>query len=270
MKVLGLGDNVIDRYTHTGIGYPGGNALNFSVYARLLSANAAYLGVFGDDRGAEHIRRVLQARGVDISHCLVVAGENGHASLTIEQGERRFLASNAGGIRQTTSMNFVLEDIPWLRQFALIHTGAYSYADDLLPALDILPGRLSYDFSDDFVIERALPLCRHLDYGFFSCAEQSLEDTRALLKAAQQAGCRLAIATRGAEGALLFDGNQWLSQLPELITPVDTLGAGDAFITAFLLAHSQGQTLAASLDQGSRFAAQICLMEGAFGEGINY
>ncbi len=270
MKVLGLGDNVIDRYTHTGIGYPGGNALNFSVYARLLSAKAAYLGVFGDDRAAEHIRRVLAARGVDISHCLVAPGENGHASLTIEQGERRFLDSNAGGIRQKISMDFALDDMPWLGQFTLLHTSAYSYADALLPALGMLPGRLSYDFSDDFDIERVLPLCCWLDYGFFSCADRSLEETRELLAAARHAGCRLPIATRGAEGALLFDGSRWLSQAPEFITPVDTLGAGDAFITAFLLAHAAGDTLAESLRQGAGFAARICLVEGAFGEGMAY
>ncbi|WP_413739071.1 PfkB family carbohydrate kinase [Sodalis sp. RH21] len=270
MKVLGLGDNVIDRYTHTGIGYPGGNALNFSVYARLLSAEAAYLGVFGDDRAAKHIRRVLAARRVDTSHCRVVAGENGHASLTIAQGERRFLGSNAGGIRRTTSMDFVLDDMPWLGQFALVHTSAYSYADALLPVLGKLPGRLSYDFSDDFDIDLALPLCRWLYYGFFSCAQRSLEETREVLEAAWRAGCRLPIATRGAEGALLFDGSQWLSQVPELITPVDTLGAGDAFITAFLLGHANGDSLAKSLRRGAGFAARICLTEGAFGEGMTY
>jgi len=270
MKVLGLGDNVIDRYTHTGIGYPGGNALNFSVYARLLSADAAYLGVFGDDKAAEHIRHVLSTRGVDSSHCLVVAGENGHASLTIEQGERRFLASNAGGIRKSTPMDFVLDDIPWLGQFALIHTSAYSYTDPLLPQLARLPGCLSYDFSDDFETDKIPSLCRWLDYAFFSCAERSLQESRELLKMAQQAGCRLPVATRGAEGALLFDGNQWLHQPPETITPVDTLGAGDAFITAFLLSHVSGRTLAESLRQGAAFAARICLMEGAFGEGMIY
>ncbi|TCV98746.1 PfkB family carbohydrate kinase [Biostraticola tofi] len=270
MKVLGLGDNVIDRYTHTGIGYPGGNALNFSVYARLLSAEAAYLGVFGNDPAADHIQRVLAARGIDISHCLVTPGENGHASLTIEQGDRRFLGSNAGGIRQSTPMDFALNDMPWLNQFALIHTSAYSYADHLLPALGLLPSLLSYDFSDDFDLGQALLLCRWLDYGFFSCAEYSLEESRRILAAAWEAGCSLPIATRGAEGALLFNGSHWLTQAPELITPVDTLGAGDAFITAFLLAHAGGGTQAESLARGAGFAAQICLMEGAFGDGMPY
>lgn len=270
MRVLGLGDNVIDRYTHTGIGYPGGNALNFSVYARLLSANAAYLGVFGDDSAAGHIRRVLEAREIDTSHCLVVPGENGYANLTIEHGERRFINSNAGGIRQTTSMDFILDDIPWLSQFSLIHTSAYSYVDELLPGLGRLPGRLSYDFSDDFEVEKIGHLCRWLDYGFFSCAERSMKETREVLEIAWNAGCRHAVATRGAEGALLFNGSVWMSQSPEIITPIDTLGAGDAFITAFLLAHLEGNTLPLSLRRGSLFAAEVCLIEGAFGEGRPY
>ena len=36
VKVLGLGDNVCDVYLHTGTMYPGGQAVNFAVYARML------------------------------------------------------------------------------------------------------------------------------------------------------------------------------------------------------------------------------------------
>lgn len=34
MKVLGIGDNVVDKYVHLRMMYPGGNALNFSVFAK--------------------------------------------------------------------------------------------------------------------------------------------------------------------------------------------------------------------------------------------
>lgn len=34
MKVLGLGDNVVDKYENLGIMYPGGNSLNFAVFAK--------------------------------------------------------------------------------------------------------------------------------------------------------------------------------------------------------------------------------------------
>jgi len=270
MKVIGIGDNVVDKYEHRRVRYPGGNALNFSVYAAMLDASAAYLGIFGNDAAADHVMRALAKFGIDIRHCRQVAGENGYARLTIEQGERVFLGSNLGGVRQTESMDFILQQMDWLNDFSLIHTSSYSYIDAQLPALATLSGWLSYDFSDDFVIAQVLPLCRWLDAAFFSCAGWSLVETRELLVQAVQAGSGLAVATRGEQGALLFDGKDWYQQEPETVTPVDTLGAGDAFITAFLLHLRQHGNITAALQAAAHFAARICLVDGAFGEGEAY
>lgn len=41
MNVLGLGDNVVDKYVNLKIMYPGGNALNFAVFAKSLAKTAA-------------------------------------------------------------------------------------------------------------------------------------------------------------------------------------------------------------------------------------
>ena len=46
LKVLGLGDNVCDVYLHTGTMYPGGQAVNFAVYARMLGAESDFMVVF--------------------------------------------------------------------------------------------------------------------------------------------------------------------------------------------------------------------------------
>ena len=45
IKVIGIGDNVCDQYYPAKIMYPGGQAMNFSVYAKMLGAQSAYLGV---------------------------------------------------------------------------------------------------------------------------------------------------------------------------------------------------------------------------------
>ena len=63
IKVIGIGDNVCDQYYPAKIMYPGGQAMNFSVYAKMLGAQSAYLGVFGNDRVAEHIISVLDEIG---------------------------------------------------------------------------------------------------------------------------------------------------------------------------------------------------------------
>ena len=57
VKVLGLGDNVCDVYLHTGTMYPGGQAVNFAVYARQLGAQADFMGVFGQDAVARRVQR---------------------------------------------------------------------------------------------------------------------------------------------------------------------------------------------------------------------
>ena len=75
-KVIGFGDNVADRYTNARIMFPGGNAVNFAVYAKEAGMDSSYLGVFGNDDIAEHIKASLTEIGVDISHCVTKeAGE---------------------------------------------------------------------------------------------------------------------------------------------------------------------------------------------------
>ena len=47
VNALGFGDNVVDRYEHIHTMYPGGNAVNFAVYAKKCgAARSAYMGIF--------------------------------------------------------------------------------------------------------------------------------------------------------------------------------------------------------------------------------
>lgn len=56
VKVLGFGDNVVDKYEHIKTMYPGGNTVNFAVYAKMFGAEkSAYMGYFGNDAEAEHV-----------------------------------------------------------------------------------------------------------------------------------------------------------------------------------------------------------------------
>ena len=62
VNALGFGDNVVDRYEHIHTMYPGGNAVNFAVYAKKCgAARSAYMGIFGNDAAAEHVIASLEA-----------------------------------------------------------------------------------------------------------------------------------------------------------------------------------------------------------------
>jgi len=279
MKVLGVGDNVVDKYVHIRKMFPGGNALNFSVYASMLGCESAYLGVFGSDDCAQHVQKTLAALNIDTSRCSYAEGPNGQAILTIEDGERRFISSNEGGISKSIPMEFIFEDPDYLQSFSVVHTGAYSHMDRYLSKLQALNAVISYDFSDDFDSDHALSLCPHIDAGFFSCTEWTEEDTKKLLEKAVKLGCTIAAATRGPQDAILFDGRSWFRQTPKAIKPVDTLGAGDAFIAGFLISYVEGQArsrfqpaslIEHSLEKAASFAAEICQVQGAFGHGLGY
>lgn len=279
MKVIGIGDNVVDDYAHIRTMFPGGNALNVSVYASMLGCESAYLGVFGSDAAAELVQQSLTGTGVDTSHCRCAAGPNGRAILTIEDGERVFVSSNEGGVSKSVSMQFVFDDLDYLRTFSIAHTSAYSYMDDHLARLQSLDPIVSYDFSDDFDAEHALSLCQYIDIAFFSCSAWTEAATIDLLEKALRCGCTLVVATRGSREAILFDGQSWFRQAPYPVTPTDTLGAGDAFISGFLVSYVGGRMAAdgqsatliqSSLDRAASFAAEICQVQGAFGHGLSY
>jgi fructoselysine 6-kinase len=60
VRICGVGDNVVDRYLELGLMFPGGNALNVAVFAKRAGAEAAYLGITGNDVLGEIVRRQLQ------------------------------------------------------------------------------------------------------------------------------------------------------------------------------------------------------------------
>ena len=100
VKVLGFGDNVVDLYDHLHLMYPGGNAVNFAVFAKRLGVErSAYMGIFGTDRAAEHVISSLEKEQVELVKCLQIPGENGWSRNTVVDGDRVFLDYNNGGIR---------------------------------------------------------------------------------------------------------------------------------------------------------------------------
>lgn len=60
--------------------------------------------------------------------------------------------------------------------------GLYSHVNHLLEELIDLPGKVSYDFSDDFSEEEILRAIDKVNFGFFSVSHLSEDETKAFLK----------------------------------------------------------------------------------------
>ncbi|WGW12380.1 PfkB family carbohydrate kinase [Saxibacter everestensis] len=286
MKVLGFGDNIIDWFVDRSIVYPGGNSVNFAVFARQLGVEASYLGVFGSDAGGAFLRQSISSEGVDLSHSAVRAGKSGVSTLTVIDGERTFGGWNGGGVTVSKPLQLDDELLAYVADFDLVHSSVYSRSEPELPKLRKTRTLVSFDLSseDEFrsadYLDRVVPFA---DLVLFSCSDLSPAQTRSLLTDGVARGAGLALGTRGTKGAIAYDGRCFVEGVaqpledPSLI--VDTMGCGDAFLTAFAVTllrtgwsrrkPPSADAISAALRGGAGFAASQCLVEGAFGHGTD-
>lgn len=287
MRVIGIGDNVCDKYEHLKTMFPGGQALNFAAYAKMLGADSSYMGVFGNDAAAAHVIRTLDELGVEHGRCRQYEGENGCARVTLTNGDRVFLGSNKGGVAKEKPLDLTGEDLEYIKGFSIIHTSNNSHFDSQLAIAAATGVPLSYDFSGQWTDEeRVAGVAPYASYVFLSCGSVTSEEARGICRNMHEQGCRMIIATRGSYGAMLFDGKDFYEQPPKLVEAVDTLGAGDSFATAFLLYFTESlkrapermkkdsgfyrEELKKAMVRGAEFASKTCLVRGAFGHGVTY
>jgi fructoselysine 6-kinase len=279
MKVIGLGDNVVDKYEHLRTMYPGGNALNFAVYAKRLGVDTAFLGAFGTDREAAHVQESIQEIGLDISHSKVYEGENGCARVTLQDGDRVFLGSNRCGVLREQGLNLNVDDLNYIKEFDLVHTGLYGFTEPELPKIKELGVPIGFDFSSDFTENQVNEIVPFVDYAYFSCSHLNTDEMLNLMLKVTKMGCKLVLCTMGEKGALLFNGSKFYVQKPKLVKAIDTMGAGDSFITCFMVNYisqtnegslNQDQIITSSLEKAADFSSQQCLVDGSFGYGKVY
>lgn len=281
IRVIGVGDNVVDKYMHTKTMYPGGNAFNFSAYASMLGASSSYMGVFGSDEAAQLVQATASELGIDTSHCRVEEGENGYAMITLVDGDRKFLGSNKGGVAKEKPIHFEEADLEYLNGFSLICTSINSHINPELPKLRPLKPYVAYDFSILETDEIFDAVCPHIDFAITSCGDASMEEIQRRCERIHQRGCRYVIASRGKNGSVFSDGEHLFTHPAYLVEALDTLGAGDSFLTAFLLSfvewlegnHDPSElegAVMAAMDAGSKFSAKTCMVHGAFGHGKQF
>lgn len=276
VSVVGFGDNVVDIYTHSNKQYPGGNCVNFAVYAKMFGAKrSAYMGYFGTDVNADHVIEALHNEKIETVKCKKISGENGYSRCKLENGDRVFLDYNEGGVRSRHIYELDEFDIEYLKQFDLVHCGNYCYMESQLPKIKEANIPLSFDFSDDSTEEYYMQIAPLVTYAFCSY-DGTDEEVKKHLKKVSDLGPEIVCASRGAKGCMLYCNGKYYEQKAVPIEKVvDTMGVGDSLITTFMVGYtdarkkgiSQDEAIVASIAEAAKFAAEICQIDGAFGYG---
>lgn len=233
-----LVDTIVGGETHAG-----GSPMNVAVGLTRLGYPAELHARIGSDRHGDLIRAHLAADGVPLGTRSLVEGASWVASVRVDAEGR-------------AEYDFALDGeipIPAIDEYALVHTGSIGALREpgssaLLDAFRAAPAQTVRSFDPNIradVIGSADAAAARV-FALAAAAQVvklSDEDAAWLRPGAQPAdvlkefadgGTRFAVVTRGPEGALaLVDGV--LYERPAFPTTVmDTIGAGDAFMSGLL------------------------------------
>lgn len=264
ISIVGVGDNVVDKYVNKGVMYPGGNAVNVPTLAHRYGANASYVGWLGNDIYGRLIYNSLKEEGVDISHCYIFDGVTTFVEIKLVDGNRTF-----GKVRRGMSGKIMLtaEDYHFIAKHDLTHTSIYSNLEKSIQLLKKSSKKVSFDFSSDWTDEYLKKIAPHIDIAILSLEEQTTIKIEEKSQWIHELGPEIILLTQGEKGAYLYTGKEFLHQkvLPTKI--IDTLGAGDAFAARFLIEYLQKSPLKIALRKAAESAAETCGYFGAFGHG---
>ncbi len=259
-RVWVTGDAVVDLIpdsSNTLLKCPGGAPANVAVAISRLGGNAAFFGRVGNDPFGNFMAMTLSDEQVDTHY--LVKDDNQRTSTVLvdldEDGERTFTFMVKPSADQFTQV----KDIPefsageWLHvcSIALANEPSRSSTLAALKKVKAAGGYISFDpnLRDEVwnnpveikpVVLDAIQLA---DVVKFSEEELAfLTDTNCLaegLDAIESFGNKLVLVTQGAKGVLIaVDGVRELVS-GTVVKPVDTTGAGDAFVGGLLAKLSQ-------------------------------
>ncbi|MCT8139945.1 carbohydrate kinase [Anaerobacillus sp. CMMVII] len=266
MKIIAVGDNVVDCYLDQGNYYPGGNCVNVAVNCKRSGASeVGYIGIFATDDKAAHLKSVLEIEGIDYHRSRTVEGVSGQPRVNLtEDGDRVFVGGPRDTVQHIVKLKLIQQDYDYIKDFDLCHSSCYSSMEEELPSLSNYI-KISFDFSDKYTNDYLEKVCPHISYGFFSGSHLSDSELEELVDTLSKFKLEVIGITRGSKPALFIYNGTRYDQEPVETDVVDTMGAGDSFIAGFLTAFVDTQNMSDSLTFAATKASETCKVYGGFG-----
>lgn len=259
-KVWVTGDAVVDLIPQSPSTYlkcPGGAPANVAVAVARLNGQSAFFGRVGQDPLGRFMQQTLREENVDTTFMLL---DDAQRTSTVivdldDSGERSFTFM----VKPSADQFLLEQDIPpfktgqWLHvcSIALANEPSRSTTLEAMRRIKSVGGYVSFDpnLREEVwaepqllksVVHQAIKLA---DVVKFSDDElMYLTDTQSLdagLSAIKQYRNTLVLVTQGAKGALVVYNNTQRLISGQPVKPVDTTGAGDAFVGGLLAQLSQ-------------------------------
>jgi ribokinase len=243
-RVPDAGETIIGTDFRMGFG---GKGANQAVMAARLGGRVSMVGALGDDVYAGMTFDNLDRQGVDAAHVARVPGSSGVAPIWVEAGgQNRIIVvpgandrvdpdAAADAVRSMAGVRAVIGQLEIPQRVTL---AAFRAARDLGAATILNPApAASLDPALLAVSDWLIP--NETELGLIAGERIDLDDDAALLRYAGSIAPRL-LVTLGERGAAVLRASR-VDRVPaDRVTPVDTTGAGDAFVGAFAFGLAAG------------------------------
>ncbi len=265
MRLAAIGSNCIDYYVNLegGKPFPGGGPVNMAVYTIRLGGSASYIGPVGNDAYGEVMSSAIKAKGVDCSHLTVREGLTSVTTVELVNGDRRFTAYEEGVLKGYSLSEEELDFIA--KNHDVIVSDSWGDVANNFERLKARGIPTAYDASTAPGGIKAQKVLPHCDYFFFSSNDGDCRTVRELMKLLHSLGPKLVIAMLGEEGSLCFDGKDFHKYgIVVCDKLVDTLGAGDSYISGFLYGLVEGLPIEDCMHKGAANSTETLKYFGAW------
>lgn len=255
-----IGDNCIDLYVRidgkeVNRCYPTGNAVDTGVNLQKLGIKTSIISTTGNDENGKWMISALKKEGLDISHLKIGNGPTAITYMDLN-GNDRVHGEYVEGVLE--DIVFDEEDISFAAEHDLVHTALWGKAQEVLPRIKERGTRISFDYADCLdhpLVEYTLP---YVDYGFYSYHNKRDAFIEAFLKDKVDRGMKIAVATFGEKGSLAYDGKTFTEcGINSVENVVNTVGAGDSYISGFLYGILNNLTIKECMEIGARVSAEV-------------
>lgn len=254
-RVWLTGDAVVDLIPNDQFSYlkcPGGAPANVAVAIARLQGQAAFFGRVGNDPLGRFMQQTLTEEGV-ATQSLVLDDEQRTSTVIVDlddDGERSFTFM----VKPSADQFLVPKDVPGFQQGEWLHVCSIALANEpsrsttlaAMAEIKQAGGFVSFDpnLRDEVwanpqeiipVVQQAIALADVVKFSddelLFLTGCDSIDSALASLP---QTDNQLVLITQGAKGALVVFGGEQELQSGKPVKPVDTTGAGDAFVGGLL------------------------------------
>jgi ribokinase len=263
------GETIFGREFNLGFG---GKGANQAVAARLCGADVSMIARVGDDLFGEATIRNFEKLGIDASHVRVTNGmSSGVAPIFVDSsGQNRIIVVKGANDAMTSAdVDAVAEvlraaDVVVLQLEIPVETVYYALRfareNGIRSILNPAPGQ-PLDLARAGIADYLIPNETEAE-ALTGMAVRDVESARRCAGTLLKDGARRVVITLGAQGALAASDGEMEHVAPFAVEPVDTTGAGDAFIGSLAVFLASGYEERAAIARSNLYAALSTLAVG--------